>query len=70
MTDREHQVMEQIIRGKPVKEIAAELGISHKTVYSFRDRIFQKLNVDSDVGLGFIGYSAWTVDIGFRSNCF
>jgi two-component system, NarL family, invasion response regulator UvrY len=54
ITDRERQVMEQIIRGKEIKDIAAELGINHKTVYSFRDRIFQKLNVDSDVALALL----------------
>jgi two-component system, NarL family, invasion response regulator UvrY len=54
ITGRERQVMEQLIRGKEVKDIAAELKINHKTVYSFRDRIFKKLNVDSDVALALL----------------
>lgn len=49
ITDRERQVMEQMIRGIPVKEIANQLNINHKTVHSYRDRIFEKLGVNSDV---------------------
>ena len=54
ITERERQVMEQIIQCKEVKNIATQLGINHKTVYSFRERIFQKLNVDNDVALAFL----------------
>lgn len=51
ITGRERQVIELIIQCKDIKDIAAELGINHKTVHSFRDRIFQKLNIDSDLAL-------------------
>ncbi len=48
---REKEVMMMIIRGITVKEIAEVLKISHKTVHSYRSRIFEKLNVKNDLAL-------------------
>lgn len=51
LTDRETEVMMMIIRSIDVKKIAEKLHLSTKTVHSYRNRIFQKLNVKNDMGL-------------------
>ena len=43
--------MRMLIRRIDVKKIAQKLHLSRKTVHSYRDRIFKKLHVDSDMGL-------------------
>lgn len=40
-----------IVRGVSVKGISEKLNISQKTVHSYRSRIFDKLNVDSDLAV-------------------
>jgi DNA-binding NarL/FixJ family response regulator len=47
LTPRERQILQSIADGKNVKEIAYELGISHKTVENQRQAIMQKLNLFS-----------------------
>jgi DNA-binding NarL/FixJ family response regulator len=44
---REAQVLDRISRGKRVKEIAAELGVSVTTVQTYLRRIYEKLQVNS-----------------------
>jgi two-component system, NarL family, invasion response regulator UvrY len=51
ISDREMEVMMMVIRGVPVKEMAEKLNISHKTIHSYRSRIFEKLNVKSDLAV-------------------
>jgi two-component system response regulator DctR len=51
LSDRERQVMEQILLGKANKVIAINLGISARTVEAHRARIFRKLDVDGAVSL-------------------
>ncbi len=45
LTNRERQVLQQIAEGRTSKEIAAELGVSTKTVDSHRSRLMQKLDI-------------------------
>jgi FixJ family two-component response regulator len=47
LTDREREVMELVVAGKLSKQIAAELGISKKTVDVHRARVMHKMKVDS-----------------------
>ena len=47
LTPRERQVMELVIAGKPNKIIAADLGISPKTVEIHRGRVMEKMQVGS-----------------------
>lgn len=47
LTDRELSVFERIGQGFSLNEIAEQLGISPKTVESYRERIKHKLGVDS-----------------------
>lgn len=51
LSSRELCVYENMGRGKSVKEIAYELGVSPKTVESHRERIRAKLHVGSSVDL-------------------
>lgn len=47
LTPREREVLQLIAEGKPVKEIAAVLYLSHKTVEKHREQIMRKLKVHS-----------------------
>jgi FixJ family two-component response regulator len=51
LTKREHEVMLQVITGKLNKQIAADMGISEKTIKVHRGRVMQKMRVDSVVEL-------------------
>lgn len=48
---RELQVLQMIARGKTIKEIAADLDLSEKTVATYRQRISAKLGLGSNVEL-------------------
>ncbi len=45
LSDREYLVMTMMARGKTIREIAAELSLSAKTVATYRTRIFRTLQV-------------------------
>ncbi len=51
LSDRELQVVKLTVEGKSMKEIAAELSLSAKTISTFRGRAFEKLGVKNDVEL-------------------
>jgi DNA-binding CsgD family transcriptional regulator len=51
LSARETQVARLIAQGEPIKRIAAGLRVSLSTVYTHRARIFEKLGVESNVGL-------------------
>jgi DNA-binding NarL/FixJ family response regulator len=51
LSDRELQVVKLTVEGKSVKEIAAEISLSAKTISTFRGRAFEKLGVKNDVEL-------------------
>ncbi len=51
ISEREMEVLMMVVRGLSVKEMAEKLNISHKTVHSYRSRIFEKLNVKSDLAV-------------------
>jgi two-component system response regulator DctR len=51
LTDREREVMQLVIAGRPNKLIADELQISVRTVEVHRARVFEKMNVKSAVEL-------------------
>jgi len=51
LSGREHQIMLLLSSGKPLKEIAAELGISIQTVSTHRTRILKKLELHTTADL-------------------
>lgn len=51
LSEREMQVLIMIASGQKVNDIAEQLCLSPKTVNSYRYRIFEKLNINSDVEL-------------------
>lgn len=51
LSRRENEILVKIARGMKVKDIAAELSLSISTVFTYRLRIFEKLNVKSNVEL-------------------
>jgi DNA-binding NarL/FixJ family response regulator len=51
LSRRESEVMSMILVGKRLKEIAATLDISVKTVTTHRSRLLRKLKLDDNLGL-------------------
>jgi len=51
LSDREYQIMLKIASGKTVKEIAAELSLSPKTVGTYRFRLTRKMQLTTDAEL-------------------
>ena len=51
LSRREAEVMDMILSGKRLKEIAAVLDISVKTVTTHRSRLLRKLNLEDNLGL-------------------
>lgn len=51
LSDREFQVLGLLAAGKSVKEIAAELSLSVKTVSTYRARLLQKMNLTTNAEL-------------------
>jgi DNA-binding NarL/FixJ family response regulator len=51
LSDREYQIMCNIALGKSAEEIAQELSISINTVYTYRNRILEKMSLKSNVEL-------------------
>jgi DNA-binding NarL/FixJ family response regulator len=51
LSRREGEVMSMILVGKRLKEIAANLDISVKTVTTHRSRLLRKLGIEDNLGL-------------------
>ncbi len=51
LSEREFQVLTQLVRGKKLKEIAYGLCLSEKTITTYRSRILQKLNLRNNAEL-------------------
>jgi two-component system, NarL family, invasion response regulator UvrY len=51
LSNREYEVMKLIAAGKSVKEIAGELSLGDKTVFTYRARLLEKLGLKSDVDI-------------------
>ena len=47
LTPREHEVLNQVVLGRPNREIASELGITIRTVKEYRGRIMKKMEANS-----------------------
>jgi DNA-binding NarL/FixJ family response regulator len=51
LTEREMTVLRMLAKGVKMKEIAADLGISNKTVSAHKARIMQKMHITNDAKL-------------------
>jgi two-component system invasion response regulator UvrY len=51
LSNREFQVLCLIARGRTIKEIAAELALSEKTIGTYRTRVSQKMGLATNVEL-------------------
>jgi DNA-binding NarL/FixJ family response regulator len=51
LSPRERQVMDKLLRGHRLKQIAVDLDISVKTVTTHRARLLRKLRVEDNLGL-------------------
>ena len=51
LSDREYQIMCSIALGKSAEEIAEELFLSINTIYTYRNRILEKMSMKSNVEL-------------------
>ena len=51
LSPRENQVLTMILNGRRLKEIAANLDISVKTVTTHRSRLLRKLGLEDNLGL-------------------
>jgi DNA-binding NarL/FixJ family response regulator len=51
LSSREVEVLQLIAEGKPNKQVAAELGVSFKTVDKHRQHLMSKLNIHDVAGL-------------------
>jgi len=51
LSERELQIMMMITKGQRVVDISGQLGLTPKTINSYRYRLFDKLGVNGDVGL-------------------
>jgi two-component system, NarL family, invasion response regulator UvrY len=51
LSEREYEVFSMISRGKTVSAIAIELGLSIKTVSTYRKRVLEKMNMSSNAEL-------------------
>jgi DNA-binding CsgD family transcriptional regulator len=63
LSPREREVMNMMLSGRRLKEIAAELGISVKTVTTHRARLLRKLKLTDNLGLYRYGIRAGIVTV-------
>ncbi len=62
LSDREFQVFCLLARGQALKEVAATLGLSAKTVETYRTRVLQKLSLRNNVEICRFAYEHGLVD--------
>src|SRR5262245_56565463 len=62
LTTREREVFDRIVAGRRNKQIADELGISLRTVKTYRAQLMEKLGVSSAAELGLLAGEGRTAD--------
>lgn len=51
LTDREREVMDRLVAGRTVKQIATEFDVSIQTIAKHRGKLLEKLKVENDIEL-------------------
>lgn len=51
LSEREFQVLRGLAMGKSCRELSDEFELSVKTIYTYRNRLLDKLNLDNDIDL-------------------
>ncbi len=64
LTSREHEILQLIAEGYANKQIAAELGISSKTVEKHRQQLMEKVGIHDIAGL-----TRYAIDKGIIETC-
>jgi RNA polymerase sigma factor (sigma-70 family) len=62
LTPREREVMMGVVKGRTSREIAEDLGISHRTVETHRERVMAKLRMRSVADL-----TRFVVELGLEA---
>ena len=62
LSSREVEVLQLIAEGKPNKQVAAELGVTFKTVDKHRQHLMSKLNIHDVAGLTRYAISAGIIE--------
>lgn len=62
LSEREFQVFCLLARGQVLKEVAATLGLSRKTVETYRSRVLQKLCLRNDVDICHFAFQHGLID--------
>jgi len=68
LTAREHEILQLIAEGLASKQVAAELGISIKTVEKHRQNLMEKLNIHDIAGLTRFAISSGAIDNSIQLN--
>jgi two-component system invasion response regulator UvrY len=63
LSQREMQVLMMIIQGMKTQDISDSLCLSPKTVSTYRHRLFEKLDVDTDVELTFLAIRHGLIEV-------
>ena len=63
LSRREHQVFRLIAQGKSIKEIAALLSLSIKTVSTYRSRVLQKMGMKNSAALVYYAVTNGMVEV-------
>ena len=63
LSERELQILIMVTSGQKVPDIAEQLCLSPKTVNSYRYRLFEKLNIHSDVELTHLAMQHGLIDL-------
>lgn len=66
LSERELQIAIMVVNCEKVQDIAEKLHLSSKTVNSYRYRLFEKLNINSDVELTYLAIKHGLVDLPER----
>jgi two-component system, LuxR family, response regulator FixJ len=51
LTEREREVMDRLVAGRTVKQIATEFSVSIQTIAKHRTKLLEKLNLENDIEL-------------------